>query len=305
MSLMHGVELNEDGKPVWLRFGFLKLLEHLAYLTKEDQSPVPDWTRRFHSKVFRHRVDHFQQVLSKFDRAARHVANCQERALPWLELCEERAKDASAPDKRGETERADFADANADLPLYFDLLLLYLRIQADAYAALVPYFYEIGFKGKMPSDSFRGQLIWFTETRPNVDAGYASILGANQAWFHHLAGENPKGLRDVLVHHAGTTFFYWQGDQATEIALCGELYRSDGPFEENLPDRTREMTCGWCAFLDAACLHFVKNLKAKGMLTTMSGNDTESRWFPCGKRGLPSAWVYPSFKEPVSKGPVT
>jgi hypothetical protein len=293
MSLMHGVELNADGNPVWLRFGFLKLVEHLAYLTKEDQSPVPDWTRRFHRKAFRHRFDHFQQLLFKFDRAARRVTNCRERAQPWLKLCEERAKEPSAPDKRGDAERSDFADANADLPLYFDLLLLYLRIQADAYAALVPFFYESRFE-EMPTRSFRDHLKWFAKTATDFDQEYTSILEVNQGWFNDLAGKDPTGLRDVLVHQSGTTYFYWQGGHETEIALCGELYRSDGPFEEDLPDRTREMTCGWCAFLDAACLHFVKNLKAKGMLTTMSGNDIESRWFPCTRQGLPSLWVYPS-----------
>jgi hypothetical protein len=292
MSLMHGVELNEDGKPVWLRFGFLKLVDHLAYLTKEEDSPAPEWTRRFHSKVFRHRVDHFLQVLSKFDRAARHVANCQERSLPWLELCEERARDSSGPDKRGETEQTDFANAGADLPLYFDLLLFYLRIQVDAYAALVPFFYQSRFK-EIPTRSFRDQSNWFVRPTSILDADYASILQANKGWFDLLAGKDQKGLRDVLVHHAGTTIFGYQGP---EIELLGVLYRSNGPPEEFLPDRVCEMTSGWYAFLDAAYLHFVKNLKAKDMLTTMSGNDIESRWFPCTHQGLPSLWVYPSFQ---------
>jgi hypothetical protein len=305
MSQTHGVELDQNGKPVWLRFGFLKFVDHLAYLTKEEDSPAPEWTRRFHSKVFRHRVDHFQQVLSKFDRAARHVANCQERSLRWLELCEERARDASAPDKRGETELTDFANANADLPLYFDLLLLYLRIQADAYATLVPFFYESRSQGKIAWESYRKHLNWFTKTVPQFDPDYASILKANQGWFDHLSGEDPKGLRDVLVHHSGTTYFYWQGGHDTEIALCGELHRSDGPCEEDLYDRTREMTCGWCAFLDAAWLHFVKTLNDKGILRSTSGTGAESRWFPCWKRGLPSVWVYPSFKGPVSQNTVT
>ena len=256
---MHGAELDQNGKPIWLRFGFLKLMEHLAYLTKEEQSPVPDWTRRFHCKAFRHRFDHFQELLLKFDRAARHVTDCQERARPWLKLMEERAKKASAQDEGGEAELAEFSNANADLPLYFDLLLFYLRIQADAYAALVPFFYESRFE-EMPTRSFRDHLKWFAKT--SIDQEYTSILEANQDWFRDLSGKDPKGLRDVLVHHSGTTLFYWQGGHETEIALCGELYRSDGPLEEDLPDRMREMTFGWCAFLDAACLHFVKNLKA-------------------------------------------
>jgi hypothetical protein len=285
----HGVELDSDGNPAWIRFGFLKLVEHLAYLTKEEDSPVPEWTRRFHSEVFRHRVDHFLQVLSKFDRAAHHVANCRDRALPWLKLMEERVKKASAPDEGGEPERAEFANANADLPLYFDLLLFYLRIQVDAYAALVPFFYQSRFK-EIPTRSFRDQSNWFARPTSILDADYASLLQANKDWFDLLAGKDQKGLRDVLVHHAGTTIFGYQGP---EIELLGALYRSNGPPEEFLPDRVCEMTSGWYAFLDTTHLHFVKNLKAKGILNTMPGDDKESRWFPCKQRGLPSLWVYP------------
>jgi hypothetical protein len=87
---------------------------------------------------------------------------------------------------------------NADLPLHFDSMLLYLRIQADAYAKLVPFFYQDRAAGKMCSDSFRDQFKWFTKKRSNFDPDYALILCGNRKWFDRLAGENPKGLRDVV-----------------------------------------------------------------------------------------------------------
>ncbi len=37
----------------------------------------------------------------------------------------------------------------ADLPLYFDSMLLYLCIQADAYATLIPFFYKGRYHGQM------------------------------------------------------------------------------------------------------------------------------------------------------------
>ena len=40
----------------------------------------------------------------------------------------------------------------ADLPLYFDSMLLYLCIQADAYATLIPFFYKGRYHGQMGWD---------------------------------------------------------------------------------------------------------------------------------------------------------
>jgi hypothetical protein len=81
MSLVHGIELGEDGKPAWLRFGILGLVYRL-YGTRSAEASVKDWVGRLHSEHFRHQVSHFGQCFWKFDRAAGHVARCKEVADP-------------------------------------------------------------------------------------------------------------------------------------------------------------------------------------------------------------------------------
>lgn len=54
--VVHGME--EAGRHTVLHFGMIRLFEALA-ATKGEDSSVPQWTKRFHSPVFSHRVRHF------------------------------------------------------------------------------------------------------------------------------------------------------------------------------------------------------------------------------------------------------
>jgi hypothetical protein len=63
-----------------------------------------------------------------------------------------------------------------DLPLYFDLLLFYLRIQADAYASLGSFLYPPRDKGRIDDGSFREHRKWFTGKHQKDYPEYASIL---------------------------------------------------------------------------------------------------------------------------------
>jgi hypothetical protein len=96
-------------------------------------------------------------------------------------------------------------NANADLPLYFDSMLLYLRIQADAHAKLVPFFYQDRDAGKMCSDTFRDQFKWFTKKRSNFDPDYAFILCGNRKWFDRLQERTQK---DFVMSWYITAPFY-------------------------------------------------------------------------------------------------
>src|ERR1700730_12760915 len=158
-TLVHGVELDVEGRAVCLRFGMLVLLEHLNWNTSETESSAPDWVSRFRSPVFAHRREHFKQCFWKFDRAARRVTSCVDAVEPWLEQSYagiqqaiEREKQGTSPETADGSESInqqtnstvtpemlDYFNASAELPLYFYLMLLYLRMQADAYAKLVPF----------------------------------------------------------------------------------------------------------------------------------------------------------------------
>jgi hypothetical protein len=79
--IVHGIQ--EAGRHTLLHFGMIRLFEALA-ATKEEDSPVPEWTKRFHSPVFLHRISHFKQCVEKFNRAARLIDRCRKVAAPLL-----------------------------------------------------------------------------------------------------------------------------------------------------------------------------------------------------------------------------
>lgn len=292
-TLVHGIELDEEGNPAWLRFGILRLL-YKMYFTNAAGPSVQDWLQRLHSMAFRHQVSHFQQCFSKFDRAAGHAARCRDAVDPVFGRYNERIS-------RGETvpledsDRLAMDEANADLPLFLDAMLFYLRIQADAYAKLMPdFFYQRPEAKYMPSDSFRKHLTWFTEKMPDFDPAYASILKANHKWFDRLAGRHPKGLRDVVIHQSGMLAVGWTKPEDGPIEPRTALYRSSGVVEENVFGALQEITAGWYAFLDAAWHLFVPRLTETGVLLTMSVNDLErTRYFDCGAGEARGLWVYP------------
>lgn len=299
---VHGVELGGDGRPAWLHFGFVRLLQHLAE-SNLIETPTPEWAARFHSPGFTHRMNHFHQCFRKFDRAVLLVAECSGAADRWS-VRTKMYKVISPPVSQPfalhcAADFRDLLDANANLPLHFDSMLFYLRIQADAYAKLVPSFYRESSAGKMPSDSFRDHYKWFTKTKADFDPDYASILAANRAWFDRLSGENPKGLRDVMVHQSGVLHFRWAQPQAdSPIKPQAGLYTGKGFVEEDLYDALREMTSGWCAFLDAAWHHFVPRLRTAGVLMTMSADDgLKTRYSACLGGGLLATWAYSTVHE--------
>jgi hypothetical protein len=282
MNVAHGVELGGDGKPAWLRFGILRLLYHL-YVTNSDKT---NWITRLHSEDLRHRIGHFQQCFSKFNRAARHVDSCAKKADDAL------ARLGEFP-RRGERipledpNRLVIDEVNTDLPVFLDAMLFYLRIQADTFAQLVGYFYESG--QILPGD-FRHQSRWFTETRPNYDPEFSAILRAHHGWFDRLAGD--EGLRDVVTHEGGMFGVGWSRPEGGPIEPRTWLYGSRGMVEENVFVALQEITAGWFTFLDQVWSHFVPRLTRDGVLSTLAVEELEkTRWIDLEDCGSP--WVYP------------
>lgn len=300
---VHGIEVAAQGAARFFRFGFVRLLQHLSEASV-DGSPQPDWVTRLHSTTFVHRLQHFRQCFRKFDRAVLNIALCTNSAERYAESRNEGSAKVSPSSefRRSYSDpTADFRalqSATEDIPLHFDSMLFYLRIQADSYAKLVPFFYPSSTSGKMSDSSFRNQLKWFTTTKPDFDPEYSSILAANKRWFERLAGENPKGLRDIMVHHEAILNFRWnKTDTQTPVSLLGVIYTSKGPVELDLYSALREMTVGWCTFLDAVWYHFVKRLTLAGILRTMSADEViKTRYLACmgGESDLPACWPYPN-----------
>ena len=145
MRSTHGI--TQTDRHTHLNFGIIKLFDALVIVTKES-GPRSEWADRFQSNVFSHRLEHFRQCVSKFDRAAHHVDRCLKKATPYLEkeykiarnLAEQKdAGNAAGPIIDYELTAAKltaYHGSGFDLPLYFDLMLFYLRIQTDSYAGL-------------------------------------------------------------------------------------------------------------------------------------------------------------------------
>jgi hypothetical protein len=293
MNLVHGVELDAEGKPAWLRFGMLGLLYRL-YGTQTAEPSVQAWLARLHSDVFRHCVSHFQQCFGKFDRAVGHVARFSDAADGAMSRFGERARQGKEqPFSRSDRRLMD--EINMDLPLFLDAMFFYLRIQADTFAELVTFFYPGRDRDQISSDSFRTLRKWFMKKDSTFDSEYTAILLANSEWFDLLSGDSPKGLRDVTVHHKGMLQVGWAKPADGPIEPRIALYRRDGIREENVFAALRKITIGWFAFLDASWLHFVPRLAEAGILATTYVNDLQkTRWEDCRGRELASLWVYPT-----------
>jgi hypothetical protein len=285
--MMHGLEFDAAGKPICFRFGIFRLLDRL-FLTKDDEA-LRDWVERFRSGPFRHHISHWQQCFLKFDRAAGHVARCNDAMSSVLDRLGERVR--SGQSGLGlSPEWLEMEQISIEIPIFLDSMFIYLRLQADTYAELVTFFYRGRDTGKISSHSFRSQFKWFTRTEPDFDVPYREILLANSGWFELLAGENPKGLRDVIIH-GGIMQTSWRKSREGPAKPQIALYRSSGVREEDLYERLKEITRGWFLFLDAALYHFMSRLNKDGLSGGMTEQDGEHRWFD--ESQLRGFWVYP------------
>jgi hypothetical protein len=148
-ALIHGIELDAQGKPARQHFGIVNLL-WLLEGTKVTEQSLQDWVARFRfGQPFWHEWRHFYQSVCKFDRAAGHVARLRETIDGALGRHSERVRrftegeTTEPPDPASDPDQLTMLEANQDLPLLWDGMLFYLRIQADSYARLVRYLYEL------------------------------------------------------------------------------------------------------------------------------------------------------------------
>jgi hypothetical protein len=283
----------KEGKPAWLRFGIFNLLWHLEGV-KVNEALLQDWAARLHSDTFRFLWRHFYQSFRKFNNAARNVARLQDIVDQGIDRHLEfvRRHQKGETTQEADPDHLTTMEANDDLPLFLDAMLFYLRIQADAYTKLVPYFYQGRDGLQIPWRSFRDQLKWFIDQkRARFDPGYTSILGSNCAWFERLAGKgNERGLRDVVVHHSGTLLVAWAKPEGGQIESHTGL--AGVGVEADVFRALREINASWCAFLDAVSLHFVKRLVADGILSSADDIKELNGW-PYAEVGQSASWVYP------------
>lgn len=195
-----------------------------------------------------------------------------------------------------ETDLASHQAALRDIPIYFDALIVYLRIVADCIANLTPYLY--GQKGKfLTRSSFREQRQWFIGKRRNFDLRYAEILESNTKWFDVLAGCPPDyiGLRDAIIHYrGGIQVIYRPGRGEGPPAIMPMLFSDRQTLTLNLFTLLQRVMLGLCVFFDHFLEHFNALIAKQTRSIFMNLDSPDSVLLFHYEADLPSDWLFPS-----------
>lgn len=183
-----------------------------------------------------------------------------------------------------------------DIPLHLDCVLLYLRIFADCLENLTSQLYP---SDHVPFRSFRDQMKWFTQKRPDVDTQYSEILKSHTSWFTTLAGDSKTdGLRDLIVHGMVRTELMFQiGTTPAENRVHSFLYGITAPTSNTtrtLEVSIQQMMQELCEYLDHYSFHFAAKVSAEMACELLNWADPRSSlWFQIeGEYG--AKWLFPS-----------
>ncbi|MCK4348502.1 MAG: hypothetical protein KAW47_07785 [Thermoplasmatales archaeon] len=291
----HGIEFDNETKMSGvLRLGMLRFLEilYVEFHFTPTFSPkeAPEWPERWIDGKFRGAVDKLKDTFMKFDTIARYLSQSIDLAL-------------ANKDSREMSQYGHFLKAMKDIPIYLDSLLLYLRMQADCLANVIPNLYgEEGRRQSIARDSFRDQTKWFIKKKPGFDPAYTKILGENTEWFEMLAGKSRgQGLRDILVHYRGVYQLGWTALSTGEtISFNASLLNESGYVEDSLIPTLTAIVAGYFEFIEKAYVHF-RGLVLEKVEGGSFGDIYESAQLLKFNAGLGSAWIYPKIEVEANK----
>ncbi len=291
----HGVEFDDKGTTNGiLRVGmlcFLQILHVEFYFTPIFRpKEAAKWPEKWIDGKFRSAVDKFKDTFMKFDTISRYLAQSIELAM-------------THKDSREMNQYVHHLKAMTDIPIYLDSLLLYLRVQADCIANVIPNFYgEEGRRQSIARDSFRDQTRWFIKKKPDFDPAYTKILLENTEWFEMLAGKSRgQGLRDVLVHYRGVYELGWTSLSTGEtISFNASLRNESGYVENSLIPTLAAMVAGYFEFMEKAYVHF-RGLVLEKVKGGSFGDIYRSSQFLKFTAELGSAWIYPKVEVEANK----
>ena len=291
----HGIEFDNGTKISGvLRLGMLRFLEilYVEFQFTPIFSPkeAPEWLERWIDGKFYGAVDKLKDTFMKFDTIARYLSQSIDLAL-------------ANKDSRQMSQYGHFLKAMTDIPIYLDSLLLYLRIQADCLANVIPNLYgEKGRRQSIARDSFRDQTKWFIKKKPGFDPAYTKILEENTEWFEMLAGKSRgQGLRDILVHYRGVYQLSWAALSTGEtISFNASLLNESGYIENSLIPTLAAMVAGYFEFMEKAYVHF-RRLVLKKVKGGSFGDIHETSQLLKFTAGLGSAWIYPKIEVEANK----
>jgi len=290
----HGVVFDGSDQQGSVRFGFLKCLRTLADYYGPVGAPGvparPIWPALWLDAGFFHAVRKYEDTFLKFNRAASHLDRCVDTLKRNHPL--------------GESANVlEVISAVDDAPLYLDLLILYLRVQADCIARVVPNLYgQEGRRRDIARGSFRGHARWFRGRVPEFDSTYAEILSGNLGWFQTLAGgTHGEGLRNLVVHRSGV----YQLAQSTDtdggdFRLHAAIVAEGAAMSGDVVLEIQSIVNGYCAYLDATLAHFLEIITKRGgpQLMERGPDDSEVYRF---EGGTSTEWVYPVITRAVGE----
>lgn len=151
--------------------------------------------------------------------------------------------------------------------LYIDSMLFYIRILADCYSEIVPYFY-IKNQNNIKRDSFRDQQKWFLQYGKELDAEYCDILENKTAWFDKIAGKNPIGARDAIVHKNATYTLCWTADAYyNDVRFKTPLFSSHKCVaEDDAVKIIKDSTILLLEFYDSSFNHYLKFISSEHII---------------------------------------
>ena len=228
-----------------LRFGIETLIvECQPWLWYSDAS-VPDSAKevlaRFSKPTYWQCATKCKYTVHKLNKSVYNLS----KFIDVFERQQEYAYNG-APSERAEI----YLQALDDIPYHLDSLIMYLRILADCIAFAIPFFYHT--QKSIANRSFRDHRKWFLKTEPGFDPEYSSVLQSHSKWFDKLAGNDPKGIRDVMFHHFGTYQLGSTQLATGENTIFIQQITSTGIKDQNLVFTLSDVIEDFFLYLDAA-----------------------------------------------------
>ena len=264
---LHGIEPGKPGEMGKVYFGaaqFIRLLENTyARPGLRPLKNAPQWAYHTFDNRFRFAAEKLWDHHVENQSGRRTVRGCTSQYV----------KDLQPPSVPVE-DLAQHTAALTDIPIYLDLLIVYLRVVADCLANVTPYLY--GQKGKfLTRNSFREQREWLVKTRPNFDPKYREILESDTRWFDVLAGNPPDvvGLRDAIIHYrGGVQLMYRPPTSSQRRRVMAMLFSDYKTLTSDLIGTLQRLFQDMCLFLDRFVEHFVQraNKQTKSLIFNVS-----------------------------------
>jgi hypothetical protein len=286
MPRLHGLTTIANNGKREFHFGVRSFFDSIkiaqAFPGRNKYPTLQPWSRG--------QIDKFVTALGKMEDTFWKI----NRTAELYDAARRRIVDIKGPTISVE-DLAATQQALRDVPLHLDCVLLYLRILVDCLANLTSQLYH---SESVPFRSFRDQMKWFTQKRPEVDPQFSEILKRHTNWFTTLAGDSrTDGLRDLIVHGIVRTELIFQpGKSPADNRIHSFLYGVIRPANDTartVESLIQQMMAEFFEFLDHYVVHFAAKVSDEVGRELLDWKAPRSSlWFEI-EGELDSQWLFP------------